>query len=67
MGAGCQRNQAGMKVRTFSCKPLIFRGGGERGWRLNQSPMGNDLISYACIMKPPQKTQKDVILRASSW
>ena len=27
--------------------------GGERGWRSNQSPMTNDLISHDCVMKAP--------------
>ena len=27
--------------------------GGERGWKLNQLPMTNDLINYAYVMKPP--------------
>lgn len=25
---------------------------GERGWRLTQSPMANDLVNCDCVMKP---------------
>lgn len=34
----------------LSVPPSTFRG--ERGWRLNQSPMANDLINLACVMTP---------------
>lgn len=31
--------------------PDFQRGAG--GWRLNQSPIANELISQACVMSPP--------------
>lgn len=27
--------------------------GGERGWRLNESPVANEFISHDFVMKPP--------------
>lgn len=37
--------------------------GGEN-WRLNQQPVGNDLINHTYVKKPPQKP-KEGVLRAS--
>ena len=31
----------------------------KKGWRLNQSPMVNDLINHAYVMKPPSKNKKN--------
>lgn len=37
--------------------PLLYLWRVERSWRLNQSPVGSDLIKYACLMKPPQNPE----------
>lgn len=31
----------------------LTSGEGERGWRLTQSLMANDLVNRDCVMKPP--------------
>ena len=41
-----------MMARRLELKPpLSDFWGGERSWRLNQSPVANDLIGYAYVMK----------------
>lgn len=32
--------------------------GGKRGWRLTYSPMANDVINHAYMMKTPQKPKR---------
>lgn len=55
MGSGCQKDQALIRSLEFSAS---FQGG-ERGWRLSQSSMANDLINNAYTMEPPQKPLND--------
>ena len=55
MWAGCQGNQPWIEGWNFeSYFPNLLEG--ERGWRLNQSPVSNDLINrgYGMVStKPP--------------
>ena len=40
-------------VRAGTFSPIPDLQEGERGWRLNQLPVGDDLINSVCVMKPP--------------
>ena len=49
MEAGFQGRNKGLEL---SVPPPNVQGS-ERGWKLNQLPMANDLIHHAFAMKPP--------------
>lgn len=36
----------------------IFGGGAYRGWRIVQSPAGNDFINHGYVMKPPKNLKR---------
>ena len=57
-GAGCQENQ-GFEGWIFHSH-LPDLQGEKSSLRLNQLPMANELINHVCIMKPPQKKQKEI-------
>ena len=62
-GTGYQYNQPWWEAWNFQSNPNLQ--GGVWSWRLNQSPLANDLISHACMMKVSIKTQKDTVWRTS--
>lgn len=41
--------------------------GWERDWRLNPSPVANDIISHACVMKPPYIPMRTGYGELPSW
>jgi len=50
--AGCQEtNHAIGGLEHLVLPPALWEG--ERGWRLNLSPVANDLINHAYVIKPP--------------
>ena len=51
MGAGCQDNQPGDERVELSVPPPTSDRR-EKAWELNQSPMANELINHANVIKP---------------
>lgn len=54
-GWGLLPEESTLKIVLESWTSLPDFWGGKRSWRLNQSPMTNEFISYAYIMKLPLK------------